>query len=457
MPYPPSSPSLSLAPVAAHARGYCSLTFSLNTTFHYPSLFPLWIAFSLLTHWDLQLPVTHVRPLLSTSFHDQFPPEPNTNRLFYHTKTTQTIRKMPSQRPSGRSGLPRPPVTYSRRSATSRSAGAAGNGVDNEAKGEEAFDRISRGARGGGGNYQEALRRAAKLDYRSRHAGAQSKSAALTASSVQAEKSVEKPDRPRLSDTHSVNDEEDDDIAEAIARSLGKTVGDPDVTSPFPTTPKEHDDSNIAEAKVLSLLSAFEPATPTAEGHSYKSVGSGSASSATPPHAPLHALLHNIRRVARKLEEIDPEFLARSGPELASAMMAWQNKVVRVLYATGTAEYKRIQDIKGHLKHDQEVEEKHQEKMNAFSTQCGAQMLQMQQDHQGELQKQKDMYEAYISEHIAKPPTLPARPPVPPPFVFTAGGRGPPCQDQMSQSTRSDPGPSSDGGPGWARKRARRF
>jgi hypothetical protein len=167
-------------------------------------------------------------------------------------------------------------------------------------------------------------------------------------------------------------------------------------------------------------------------------------------------------QAVKNVEESDPDELARRAPELASVIRSSQNMVANVLQDTEAAEYKRIQDVRGHLDHDQDIEDKHRRKMNMFSKQCGAQMLQMQQDHQKELEKQKQAYEAYILQHVVQnsPPQLfgHAAPPMPLMFRFTAGGRGHPsvAQSQMhTRSTRSDPGPSSEGGKGWSRKRAR--
>jgi hypothetical protein len=329
--------------------------------------------------------------------------------------------------------------------------GGTSNEVDNEAKGEDAYDRISRSARD---SYRATVRRATKAAYRSHNTEAQSKPGALTKPSVKPRKSAEKSDAPRRSGTRSTNNEEEHDIAEAIARSLGDTVGDPD-------------DLDMAKAKVMSLFSGTTSATPAAGRRSYRSTGSSSTSSATAPHTPLQSLLDDMGQAAKSVEESDPDELARHAPELASVIRKWQNTVADVLQDTEAAEYKRIQDVQGHLDHDQDIEDKHRRKMNVFSKQCGDQMLRVQQDHQKELEKQKQAYEAYILQHVvqnsppqlfghASPPML--TPPMPPMFRFTAGGRGHPpvAQSQMhTRSTLSDPGLSSEGSKGWSRKRAK--
>ncbi|KAI4653876.1 hypothetical protein J4E93_001644 [Alternaria ventricosa] len=348
---------------------------------------------------------------------------------------------MPSQQPPAPSGAPRPPITYSRRSATSRNAVAISNVVKNEAKREETLDGISLGTHGGNDFYKNAARRAT-------NAARQSRSGAHTISSLKTGKSAEKSEVLRHAGNHNACDEEEEDIAEAIARYLGKTIEKPNVIHPSPLV---HDDSEIAEAKILSLLAASEPAKSTARANSYGSTGSGPTSGPTPPHTPLHALLNHIRSAAKNVQDLDSDELARCTPELTFVMKTWQNTVAKVLFATEAAELKRIQDIQGHLDYDQALEEKCRMKLDAFGKQCGAQVLQMKQDHQEELMKQKEMYEDYISQDMAKPPAPQAPALVPPVFVFTAGGRGFPEQQQMS----SDPGPPSDGGPGWARKRAR--
>ena len=357
---------------------------------------------------------------------------------------------MPSQLTPGPSGAPRPPITYSRRSATSRNADATSNKVKDEAKREETLKGIVLSAHGGNDFDENAARRATRIDCCSQNVARQSKTGSHTMSSLKAGKRAEQSEFPRAAGNDNASDEDEEDIAEAIARSLGKTIEYPNVVRPFPSV---HDDSNIAETKILSLLAASEPARSTARASSYGSTGSGSTSGSTPPHTPLHALLNHIRLAAKNVQELDTNELARCAPELTFIMKNWQNTVAKVLSATEAAELKRIQDIQGHLDYDQAVEEKCRKKLNALGKRCGAQVLQMKQGHQKELMKQKEMYEAYISQHMAKPPTPRAPALVRPAFVFTAGGRGFPEQQQMSSS--SNPGPPSDEGPGWARKRAR--
>ncbi|KAI4652749.1 uncharacterized protein J4E78_007576 [Alternaria triticimaculans] len=357
---------------------------------------------------------------------------------------------MPSQLTPGPSGAPRPPITYSRRSATSRNADATSNIVKDEAKREETLEGIVLSAHGGNDFYENAARRATRIDYCLQNVARQSKMGSHTISSLKAGKRAEQSESPRAAGNDNASDEDEEDIAEAIARSLGKTIEDRNVVRPFPSV---HDDSNIAETKILSLLAASEPAKSTARSSSYGSTGSGSTSGSTPPHIPLHALLNHIRSAAKNVQELDTNELARRAPELTFIMNSWQNTVAKVLSATEAAELKRIQDIQGHLDYDQALEEECRKKLNALGKRCGAQVLQMKQGHQKELMKQKEMYEAYISQHMAKPPTPRAPALVRPAFVFTAGGRGFPEQQQMSSS--SNPGPPSDEGPGWARKRAR--
>ncbi|KAI4956353.1 hypothetical protein J4E91_000564 [Alternaria rosae] len=362
---------------------------------------------------------------------------------------------MPSQLPPSPSGTPRPPITYNRCSATARNADATRNVVKNEAKREEVLDRISRGAHGGNDLNKNAARRATKINYGSQNAARQSKTGAQTISSLRAGKSAEKSEIPRHAGTHyaSEEEEEEEDIAEAIARSLSKTIEDPDVVRPLSSV---HDDSDIAEAKIMSLLATSEPAKSTARASSYRSTGSDFTSGSTPPHTPLYALLNHIRSTAKNVQEFDTDELARRAPELMSVMKNWQNTVAKVLYATEAAEFKRFQDIQDHLDHDQALEEKCRKKLNTFGKRCEAQVLQMKQDHQEELMKQKEMYKVYILQHMAGPPAPRAPALIPAAFVFTAGGRGFPEQQRMASSLRSDLGPPSDGGPGWARKMARR-
>ncbi|CAG5178206.1 uncharacterized protein ALTATR162_LOCUS8584 [Alternaria atra] len=319
------------------------------------------------------------------------------------------------QLPAGPSGVPRPPVIYSHYSASTRTPhglGAANNDVDNEAKGEAAFERISRGARGthsGSARFRTAARAATKAANRPRTAEAQSKPGALTKPSVKIGNGKDKATAPHRSETHSSINGEEDDIAEAIARSLDDKIGDTDVMGLLPPISGEQDDSDIAEAKILSLLSHNGPAKHRAKGHSYKSIGSGSASSSTAPHAALHSLLDVMKNNAKAAEEANPEQLAKAGPELAGIMRQWHNTIARVIYTTEAAEHQRMEDAKAQLDYDRVVENKHKREMDTFSGQIGAQMLQMQHDHLQELKEQKQAYENLLAQQVAKPSVITAQ------------------------------------------------
>ncbi|CAI9627426.1 hypothetical protein GT037_004433 [Alternaria burnsii] len=298
------------------------------------------------------------------------------------------------QLPAGPSGVPpRPPVTYSRHSNSARTPhqlGATIQDVDNEARGEAAFDRISRGTRGthsDGAKFRAAARATIKAVKRPHANGSQSRQGMLKKPSVRPGKGKEKSDAPDSSGTHSsINNEEDD----------------------------------IVEAKVMSLFSNEKTINHAAQGHSYKYIGNGSTSSSTAPHTALYSLLDIMPDSAKAVEEVDPEKLATAGPELAHIIRGWHSILTRVIFATEAAEHKRIQDVQNQLDYDRVVEDKHKKEMDTFRRQVRAKMLQMQQDHQQELKEQKRAYENLLVKQVAKlstpteqdrkPTTEPAQP-----------------------------------------------
>jgi hypothetical protein len=238
--------------------------------------------------------------------------------------------------------------------------------------------------------------------------------------SVRPGKGKEKSDAPDSSETHSSIKDEEDDIAEAVARSLGEHVGDPDVTTLLSPLLGERDDSDIAEAKIMSLFSNEKPVNHAAQGHSYKYIGNSSTSSSTAPHTALYSLLDIMEDSAKAVEEVDPEKLATAGPELAHNIRGWHSVLTRVIFATEAAEHKRIQDVQNQLDYDWVVEDKHKKQMDTFRRQVGAKILQMQQDHHQELKEQKQAYENLLVQQVAKlstptaqdrkPSTEPAQP-----------------------------------------------
>jgi hypothetical protein len=140
----------------------------------------------------------------------------------------------------------------------------------------------------------------------------------LFSPSARSGKGKEKTDASYRPETRSFIKEEDDDIAEAIARSLNDTVGGSGVVGPLPSISGEQDDSDITEAKIMSLLSNDEPAKHTAEGHSYQSIGSNSASTSIIPHTALLSLRDAMSISVKAAVAMSPEKLATSGPEASS-------------------------------------------------------------------------------------------------------------------------------------------
>ncbi|KAL1796831.1 hypothetical protein ACET3X_005371 [Alternaria dauci] len=318
------------------------------------------------------------------------------------------------QLPAGSSATPpRTPVTYSRHSASARTPhnlGAAIHNINNEARGEAAFDRISRDTRGtpsSSAKSRAVARAVTKAVNRPSMNGAQSRPGALKTPSVQSRKGKEKSDVAQGPETDNFIDHEENDIAEAIARSLGKIVADSNATSLLSPIPREQYDSDLAKAKIMSLFSNEEPVNHTAGGHSYKHIGSGSASGSTAPHTALRSLLDIMDDSAKAVEEVDPGKLATVGQELASVIRGWHNTVTRVVFSIEAAEHKRIQDVQAQLDYDRVVEDKHKKEMDALKRQVGAQMLRMQQDHHRALKQQEQAYKNLLAKQPGAEPTQP--------------------------------------------------
>ncbi|RYN65422.1 hypothetical protein AA0117_g2046 [Alternaria alternata] len=332
------------------------------------------------------------------------------------------------QLPAGPSGVPpRPPVTYSHYSNSARTPhqlGATIHDVDNEARGEAAFDRISRGTRGthsDGAKFRAAARATIKAVNRPHANGSQSRQGMLKKPSVRPGKGKEKSDAPDSSETHSSIKDEEDDIAEAVARSLGEHVGDPNVTTLLSPLLGERDDSDIAEAKIMSLFSNEKPVNHAAQGHSYKYIGNSYTSSSTAPHTALYSLLDTMKDSAKAVEEVDPEKLATAGPELAHNIRGWHSILTR-----------------NQLDYDRVVEDKHKKQMDTFRRQVGAKMLQMQQDHHQELKEQKQAYENLLVKQVAKlstPTAQDRKPSTEPAQPRTVKSPSPHLQDKVDRLT----------------------
>jgi hypothetical protein len=283
----------------------------------------------------------------------------------------------------------RKPVTYSRRAVTTSN--------DNETKGEKAFERIRRLARG-----DDHLTIGAQRATNVHNGGAQTKSSARVGSlqkpSVSFANTTQKVDAVRHEGTRSTASKIKTDMEEAVARSLADSAL-PSSPLPAPKTEEEYE-SDVAQAKLLSLLDDG-PSKPSSNTRSYKNLGSGSTSSATAPHAPLHGLLENMNSYVKAMERINGKGKSANASKLAECVQDWGSTVVKVIYALEAAQDQRIKDLQGQLDFDRELEEKHQKKLDTSNKMWEVKMQQKEREWQKKMEEQNQAYEAQVAGHKA--------------------------------------------------------
>jgi hypothetical protein len=292
----------------------------------------------------------------------------------------------------------RKPVTYSRCAVTTsngRSGSAASN--DDETKGEQAFERIRRLIRG-----DDQLTIGAQRATNVHNGGAQTKSPARVGSlkkpSVSFANTAQKVDAVRHEGTRSIASKIKTDMEEAVARSLADSAL-PSTPLPAPKTEEEYE-SDVAQAKLLSLLDDG-PSKPSSNTRSYKNLGSGSTSSATAPHAPLHGLLENMNSSVKALERINGKGKTANVSKLAECVQDWGSTVVKVIYALEAAEVRRIKDLQGQLDFDREIEDKHQKRLDTSNKMWEVKMQQKEREWQKKMEEQNQAYEAQVAGHKA--------------------------------------------------------
>jgi hypothetical protein len=273
-------------------------------------------------------------------------------------------------------------ITYSRR-ATPASNGF--NSTD-EAKGEEAYDRIRQSTRRG---IQTGAQRAANLH----NGGAQSKLPPRPGCLKKPSTSV--LDAVRHESTRSTESRLKPDMNEAIARPLADSVP-PSTPLPTPRTEEEYE-SDVAQAKRLSMLANNEPSRPPSNKRSYKNLGNGSTSSATAPHARLHSLHEVMKTSAETLEKADSDDTTVDIGKMAKVVKQWEGTVLKTIYAIEAAEDRRIKDLQGQLDFDREIQEKHQKKLETSNKMWEVKLRQKEQAWKKKLDEQKQAYEAQLT------------------------------------------------------------
>jgi hypothetical protein len=305
---------------------------------------------------------------------------------------------------TGASG-PREPVTYSRRvTPANKGYSRSVTSSNGEANGEDADDRIAQEARRG---IRTGAQRAAKmLNVRSTQGKLPARVGSLKMPSVSLAKTAQNVDAVRHEGTRSTKSKLKTDTEETIVRSLADSVP-PFLPLPAPKTEDEYD-SDVAKAKILSMFAIDEPPKPSSNTLSYRTLGSGSTSNATAPHARLYGLHNVMEKSVEALEEVDDDERPVDVNMMAVAVRKWGGTILKTINAIEAAEGRRIKDLKRQLDFDREIEEKHQKKLETSNKMWDLKMRQKEQEWKKKLEEQKQAYEAQLAGHKvtkASPPS----------------------------------------------------
>ncbi|KNG44217.1 hypothetical protein TW65_08891 [Stemphylium lycopersici] len=258
----------------------------------------------------------------------------------------------------------KPPVTYNKRPRLAdrmRAASTLSDDGDNEARGAQAFDRIHQQSRITR-NYGRLARRATNVINGPRSKG-------LTLNAL-----------------------EQDDIAEAMTRSLGEAI-----SSPLASETGEQHDSDLSKAKLMPMLNKNPSPKPPGKSRSYKNLGSGSTSTAASPHDALHSVLYDMDMSAKVLEKCQKEGVKATGQELANRIREWQGTIAKVVYASQAAELRRIKDLQAQLDFDRDIEATHAKKINGLDRFWADIMKKKEQGWQRKMEELKGMYKVRLT------------------------------------------------------------
>ncbi|KAF1833784.1 hypothetical protein BDW02DRAFT_359801 [Decorospora gaudefroyi] len=318
-----------------------------------------------------------------------------------------SITSKPSPPGAGKS------VTYSRRPGLARDGRNNSTGSkDDEAKGGEAYDRIRRSTRGGsddrrGNRNTTSAQRASSLIKPQRNVGALSRPSISFASASQKSHAL------RRAGDCSTNTQEKNDLEEAMARSLAYNTASSFVTALPAAKTDEEFDADLAEAKLLSMITGADPPKPLQNTRSYKNAGSGSTSTATVPHAPLHSVLEEMSLTVKVLDKNIREDNAVTASELVDCVEEWGTEVRKVVYSLEAAEERRVKDLIAELDFDRKVEDTHKNRVNDLNRKWAARMREKEQMWKWKMQQQKQAYAAQLSRQkgIEPSPSTQEQPP----------------------------------------------
>lgn len=277
--------------------------------------------------------------------------------------------------PSNTPALYDPPVTYSKRPASTdyfiQRKGAIGSN-DREARGEQAVDRISQQARSAS-DFRASAQRAVHALNGSGKPGAWGK---RTIHNSVPQNSLKNTDVVRCNGNHPAIDQGERDIPEALARSLNRGKG----VAPKAINQYDYD---VAKAMTMSLLSHNEPSSP---------------SCAAGPYHALEPLMDSMEASMKWLDTRVQEDNVVAASQVAGFVETWQSIVSTVIYAAKIAEDERVENIRAQLKLDQKIEERHQRKVDQLNRMWESKLLEMQREWQNKMDKQEQIYEARIVE-----------------------------------------------------------
>lgn len=303
---------------------------------------------------------------------------------------------------NGAPGPRKPPVTYSKRPGLAdrmRAASTLSDDGDAEARGAQAFDRVSSRNRNAQ-DYGPLARRATNVINGSRNKNPSKplrRPGSLVKPSVRPADVMRRTEPSRSIAGLTSNTQEEDDIAEAMARSL-----DGALSSPLAPETEEKHDLDLFKAKLKSILKSNSPPKLPSKSRSYKNIGSSSTSTSASPHDALDGVSQDMDVTAKVLDERHNGSARLTGKELANYMKDWQGTIGKVLYASQAAEHQRIEDVQAQLDFDRDVEAAHAEEINGLNRAWAATMKKKERVWQRKMEELKGMYEAKLVSEKAK-------------------------------------------------------
>ena len=170
------------------------------------------------------------------------------------------------------------------------------------------------------------------------------------------------------------NTQEEDDIAEAIARSLH--------------------DSDAGRVSVKTVPTDNGSPMSPYTSRSYTTLGSGFASSATAPQDALRGVLDCMEAGMEYLDGTDFERARRGAERLANRIRKWHGTVSKVVYMSESAELRRTKDLQVQLDMDRDIEAVHGDRINNLNRAWAAKMHKKEQEWQKEMADLKQLVDA---------------------------------------------------------------